>query len=147
MYTVRKVETEQDYQAALAVRRSVFIEEQGVPAAAEVDEHEAQAHHFVAFNPSGIACGAARWRQTANGAKLERFAVLQQERRRSVGRRLLIAVMEDVERVAPDQISYLHAQIDVVNFYVKHGFEPYGETFVECDIIHQAMRRRPESRR
>ncbi len=35
---------------------------------------------------------------------------------------------------------YLHAQVQVVGFYEKFGFEKFGEKFQECEIWHYAMK-------
>jgi predicted GNAT family N-acyltransferase len=34
---------------------------------------------------------------------------------------------------------YLHAQVSVKPLYEKLGFISYGNTFIEADIVHQAM--------
>jgi hypothetical protein len=35
----------------------------------------------------------------------------------------------------------LHAQTPAIEFYLRHGFQPYGERFWEPGIEHQSMRR------
>lgn len=46
---VRRAGTEAERADALAVRRSVFVEEQGVPESLEVDGKDGEAVHFVAY--------------------------------------------------------------------------------------------------
>ena len=138
MIKVFKIEDPADLKAAYAIRGKVFVDEQKVPASAEYDEHEATAHHYLAFH-AGVPCGAARWRNTLNGVKLERFAVLPEYRNKAVGSEILKRVLTDVKAEYPNQIVYLHAQVPAVAFYTRHGFESEGDMFSECDINHYKM--------
>lgn len=138
MIVVNNIDDIRDLDQAFSIREKVFVEEQNVPIDAEYDEHEKIARHYLAtFN--GIPCGAARWRQTDKGIKLERFAVLPDFRSKEVGSHILKKVIEDVKAGHPDQQVYLHAQLPAVNFYARHGFEPVGEMFSECNIDHYKM--------
>lgn len=47
MIRAHQVQDDKQYQDALAIRRKVFIEEQGVPLHLEIDEFEQEAVHFV----------------------------------------------------------------------------------------------------
>ena|SRR5687768_13556605 len=138
MILVSKIEDVRDLDAAFTIREKVFVEEQGVPQEDEYDQYEKTAHHYLA-TCEGVPCGAARWRQTEKGIKLERFAVLPQYRNREVGSHLLHQVLQDVKTRFPEKEVYLHAQLPAVNFYARHGFEPVGELFSECDIEHYKM--------
>ena len=92
--------------------------------------------HFLATF-DGTPCGAARWRKTEDGYKLERFAVLKEFRGKGVGLRLVKAVLADI----PPGVSniYLNAQLSAVGFYEPLGFMPVGERFEEAGITHQQM--------
>ncbi|MDX5437654.1 MAG: GNAT family N-acetyltransferase, partial [Pontibacter sp.] len=133
-----RVDNEQDLKAAFAIREKVFVQEQKVPRDAEYDVHEPTARHYLA-SYEGVPCGAARWRKTDAGVKLERFAVLPAYRNKNVGAVVLQAVLEDVLKEHPDEKIYLHAQLPAVNFYKRHGFVEEGEMFSECDINHYKM--------
>lgn len=138
MISLKKVENEQELQTAHSIRMQVFVEEQKVPREAECDQYEATATHYVA-NFDGVPCGAARWRKTEAGIKLERFAVLQPYRNKKVGARVLEEVLKDVKEAHPGKKIYLNAQLPAVAFYKQHGFETEGEMFTECDIQHYKM--------
>ena len=125
-------------KAAFRIREQVFVEEQQVPRDAEYDQFENIAHHYLAIYHE-VSCGAARWRVTEKGVKLERFAVLPDYRNKNVGAKILEAVLEDVQREYPDEAIYLHAQLPAVDFYKRHGFETEGAMFSECDIQHYKM--------
>lgn len=136
---VRRALTTADRDGAFAVRRAVFVEEQKVPLAAEVDGHEGEARHFVAVAGAEIVA-AARWRWLEPDlAKLERFAVLAGHRRRGLGRALLAAVLADAIDAGARE-AVLHAQVTALGLYRAAGFTGFGARFVEEGIPHQAMR-------
>ena len=138
MIQVIRAEREQDRITAFGIREQVFVLEQQVPREAEHDDFESTASHYLA-TCEGVPCGAARWRQTDQGIKLERFAVLREYRNRQVGAALLQLVLEDVRTAHADRKVYLNAQLPAVNFYTRHGFVPEGDMFTECDIQHYKM--------
>ena len=138
--TAARVNDLRDLDAAFTIRETVFVGEQGVPHSAEYDEHDRRdARHYLARTAEGIPAGAARWRVTENGVKLERFAVLPAFRNQQIGAALLHAVLHDVRAEHPQAQVYLNAQLRAVPFYERHGFEKVGEIFEECDIQHYKM--------
>ena len=152
---------------AFDVRRTVFVEEQGVDEDLEYDEHDepdAAAVHFVAYaegdDADGEPIGAARLRVyeeadddedgdgNGNGdgddegdvGKVERVAVLESHRGTGVGR----ALMDAVEAQAREQglaTLKLHSQTHAAGFYRNLGYERYGEEFEEAGIPHVEMRK------
>jgi predicted GNAT family N-acyltransferase len=66
------------------------------------------------------------------------MAVLAAHRGRRAGRVLLDALLDDA-RARGFARATLNAQDHAVGFYAKAGFTAYGETLVECDILHQPM--------
>ncbi len=72
------------------IRHRVFVEEQGVPVAEELDGRDGEARHWLARNAGGEAMGCAR----LLGNRVGRMAVLPEYRHRGVGTRLLQAVIE-----------------------------------------------------
>ncbi len=140
MTTAEKITDLRDLDAAFGIRETVFVAEQGVPLDEEYDEHDrAGARHYLARAADGQPAGAARWRETDKGIKLERFAVLAHYRNQAVGSALLGAVLRDVRQEFPAALVYLHAQLRAIPFYERHGFRAVGEMFAECDIQHYKM--------
>jgi predicted GNAT family N-acyltransferase len=134
--TVRKLKFgHPDLKEAFAIRRKVFVEEQHCPPDLEYQNDDVSTHFLAACN--GVPCGAARWRKTENGIKLERFAVLPEYRVKGVGAELVKAVLEDIPETAGK--IYLNSQLSAVDFYTPFGFRPVGELFEEAGIIHQQM--------
>ena len=123
-------------EKAFLIRKTVFVEEQGVDPALEYD-HEEEARHYLLFlGEKPIA--TARWRETEKGIKLERFAVLPQFRNRGIGEIILKEVLKDVS--SSGKVIYLHSQIRAVPFYQRNGFSKVGEQFTEAGIEHFFMK-------
>ena len=138
--TAYRVTDLRDLDAAFTIREKVFQEEQGVSATLENDEHDRHdARHYLARAADGTRAGAARWRETEHGVKLERFAVLLDFRNQEIGAALLHAVLADVEAERPDAQVYLNAQLRAIPFYERHGFRKVGELFEEANIQHYKM--------
>lgn len=138
MIEVIKISNKRDLQEAMQVRKKVFVEEQNVPEALECDEHDKTANHFLALI-NGVPCGTARWRMTAEGVKLERFAVLKDYRGNGIGSSLVKAVLQDIKASESGGNVYLHSQIDAVFLYEKFGFVKDGPEFEEAGIRHYKM--------
>ena len=135
---VNKIRTQEELESAFAIRKKVFVEEQGCPPELEY-ENEDVSTHFLALMDN-FPCGACRWRKTEKGYKLERFAVLKEYRGKRVGLALLAAVLDDLP--ADADYIYLHAQVDAVGLYAKFGFTIDGEQFEEAGIKHFKMVKR-----
>ncbi|MCU4799412.1 GNAT family N-acetyltransferase [Halobacteria archaeon HArc-gm2] len=123
---------------AHAIRRTVFVEEQGVSEPVEFDDRDGAARHFVARIGSDTA-GTARVRLIdGETAKVERVAVLPEFRGRGVGE----AVMRAAHAYARDEDrsrTLLHAQRRVAEFYESLGYESLGPVEDETDIPHVEM--------
>jgi predicted GNAT family N-acyltransferase len=138
---VRVVETAADLEAALSVRRRVFIDEQGVAPELEIDEYDVlggETHQVIAVLDQQIV-GAGRVRAIAPGlAKLERIAVLAEHRGKGIG----VALTRHLEILALQfglkQLT-MNAQQSACGFYEKLGYVAVGPQFLEADIIHQKM--------
>lgn len=128
-------------EPASAVRRAVFISEQGIPEALEWDEDDAGATHAVVSNLAGLPLATGRLihlGQEAGHAKIGRMAVLRSSRGVGLGDQILRALIEQARLRQIGHLS-LHAQVSARAFYARHGFVPEGEVFDEVDIPHQRM--------
>lgn len=122
-------------EKASEIRRHVFVVEQDCPPELEYENEEICQHYLAYFN--GIPAATARWRTTNNGIKLERFAVLNEYRRKGIALALVNRLMNDVKPFIKP--IYLHAQIDAMPLYAKAGFKPTGPQFEEAGIQHFKM--------
>jgi len=123
---------------ALNIRREVFVEEQGVPEEEELDGKDSASVH-VLLEKEGKFIGTARIRKIDDGTfKIERVAILKEERGKGYGRFL----MENIEReLFPKGVQkiVLNAQIQVREFYERLGYRAEGEIFYEANIPHVRM--------
>lgn len=128
-----------DLPECFAIRRVVFVEEQGVSRAEEFDGLDERCVHFVARR-DGSAIGTARMLAVGDEAKAQRVAVLERARRDGVGGELMRAIeTEAAERGLRGVV--LHAQTSAIPFYEAIGYVAEGEVFLEADIAHRVMRK------
>lgn len=124
-----------------AIRKTVFVDEQGIPAELEWDAADAGCVHAVARNRLGLALATGRLLPHVPGtAKIGRMAVLPSQRGSGVGRQVLDALMA-AARARGDRSVLLHAQASAAPFYLRAGYQPEGEPFEEAGIPHLAMRK------
>jgi predicted GNAT family N-acyltransferase len=122
-----------------AIRTEVFVHEQKCLPSEEFDELDAVAQHYLLFD-NELAVATGRFRKTDKGIKLERIATLGQYRGKGYATFLLNHLMEVAQNTYGEaNCFYLHAQVSVKPLYEKLGFTAYGNTFIEADIVHQAM--------
>ena len=126
-----------EVEAALALRRAVFCDEQGVSEPDEVDGRDGEALHVVAVR-DGRVIGTCRVLVESGAAKLGRMAVERSARRGGIGARLLF-VAELQARAAGAQRVVLAAQVAAEPFYASHGYRAVGAHFEEAGIEHVRM--------
>ncbi|MGK4006885.1 GNAT family N-acetyltransferase [Sorangium sp. So ce1036] len=125
------------YAGALRLRYEVFVLEQAVPEAIEVDEHDAEAQHFVIQDGAEVVA-TMRLVPYGDALKVGRVAVRKELRGRGLGRRMI----EEAVRVAEAQRAralVLSSQVVAVPFYRKLGFVEEGPVFDEAGIPHTRM--------
>jgi predicted GNAT family N-acyltransferase len=134
---VKQVSSKQELKHAFSIRMRVFVKEQGVPEEIELDLDDERAFHFLAFKRDK-PIATARVVMRARNAKIGRMAVMKQNRRRGVGKKLLRQAIRFANRKGAEKI-FLHAQVAVIGFYAKAGFHCTGPVFSEAGIPHRKM--------
>jgi predicted GNAT family N-acyltransferase len=129
-----------DVEDAIAVRRRVFIEEQGVPVEEELDGRDSEALHLIARDEQGGAIGTLRLLLDGDVAKVGRVAVDRGWRRRGIAARMLDVALEEA-RVRGARRARLASQLDVVALYERAGFTVQSGVFEEAGIPHVWMGR------
>lgn len=137
MITILKVlfSDNKNIQKCFRIRKKVFVEEQNCDPKDEYENEEESTHFLLTKDNQNIA--TARYRKTKKGIKMERFAVLKQHRGNGYGHKILNVMLNDLNK--DSCIKYLHAQVQVVGFYEKIGFEKVGDKFDEVGIMHYKM--------
>ncbi|MFC7932900.1 GNAT family N-acetyltransferase [Streptomyces cinereoruber] len=149
-YGVREALGDEDREACFAVRREVFVEEQGVPRELEYDTYDATAVHVLAVRADGLPLGTGRLLHGADAlgktggdasvGSLGRLAVAKAARGLGVGAALVRGI-EDAARERGLTAVDLHAQTHALGFYERLGYEAYGPEFPDAGIPHRAMRK------
>ena len=126
--------------AARAIRRRVFIEEQGF--CEEFDDIDLIAVHFVAYDECGTAIATCRIFPAAdgNGFILGRLAVSRECRKSGVGRAIVTAAEAYVREVGGRVLS-LHAQSRIAGFYARLGYTAYGVEDEDQGVPHIHMKK------
>ena len=132
---VREANWAGDREALQAIRREVFMEEQGVPAELEWDGLDATARHLLAETADGTPIGCAR---LLDDGHLGRMAVLATHRGRGAGTALLATALA-IYRDAGLSEVWLDAQVHAVPFYTRAGFTAHGAAFMDAGIPHRRM--------
>lgn len=111
--------------AAKAVRRAVFMEEQGF--CHEFDHVDDVAAHIVMFDGEmPVATCRVFWDDEMDSYVLGRLAVIKEYRGKNLGSQVVRTAEEYVGRAGGDSLA-LHAQCRVTEFYNALGFQEFGE--------------------
>ena len=132
---IKQVDTSNEYQEVLNIRKKVFIEEQKISKKIEIDSYEKTSKYIIAFL-NNRPVGTARWRKSGLEIKLERFAVLKDYRNKGIGRRLNNFILNEIPK---SKIIYLNSQESAIGFYENLGFVVSGSPFKEAGILHIKM--------
>jgi predicted GNAT family N-acyltransferase len=132
------VELTDDLAACHALRRVVFIEEQNVPEAEEVDGRDPEALHLLAML-DGRPVGCARILITGETGKIGRVCVLRQMRGQGIGIALIDAALDALRNVDGVTRAKLGAQTHAIGFYTALGFVAEGPEYLDAGISHRDM--------
>lgn len=121
----------------MAIRRRVFIDEQGVPEELEWDEQDASAVHLVAMEDDQPA-GCLR---ILPDGRIGRMAVLLQYRRHSIGTHLLYAAEQYIEHALQLTVMRANVQTQAYRFYQQNGFFPETDFNLDAGIVHLGMKK------
>jgi predicted GNAT family N-acyltransferase len=138
-YVVEVTTWDRDRERIQHVRRSVFIEEQGIPEEEEWDATDPVAAHVLACAASAAAkrdvVGTGRLEPTG---KIGRVAVLPQYRGSGAGLAIMCRLVELAAERGFAEV-YLNAQSAALGFYERLGFRAVGPEFDEVGIPHRRM--------
>ncbi len=135
--TLEIVET-RDIALCRHLRRVVFIEEQGVSEADEVDDLDDVALHLLAL-VGGQAVGSARLLVQGEVGKIGRVCVLAQARGAGIGAALIKAAVARFRGIEGVTKAKLGAQVHALGFYQGLGFEAVGPVYDDAGIDHRDM--------
>ena len=127
----------------LKIREEVFIQEQEIPYALEIDEHDRLDDpvciHFLLI-VDGMPAGCARAIDNKNGSiKIQRIAISKNCRKKGYGSFLLKSVEDHYQ----SNYYKLSAQEYAIPFYERNGYQVANEeTYLDADIPHKDMEKK-----
>ena len=126
-------------QDATGLRTAVFVQEQGIDPALELDDLDAAAIHAVLYNRMGMPIAIGRLVQSAPGiSRIGRMAVHSALRGTGWGRQLLDTLVQAAQERGDSQVQ-LHVQCSAQSFNAAAGFAVRGAVFEEAGIAHITM--------
>jgi hypothetical protein len=117
-----------------SVRHKVFVEGQNVPEDLEIDGKDPECFH-VLLTRCDIPIGTGRMDRDGH---LGRIAVLEEYRGMNFGT-MIMNTLEDIALKHGILRVYLNSQKHAMPFYMKLGYEPEGDDFIEAGIEHVKM--------
>lgn len=132
--------TPADRPRIAALRTRVFVEEQGVPAEIEQDEHDAAAVHALAEDAAGRVVATGRLLVRDGRGVIGRMAVDAAARGRGHGAAVLGELHRQAAALGLAEVE-LHAQVTARGFYERAGYTAVGGVHEEAGIAHVTMRR------
>lgn len=125
-----------DIATCRALRRIVFIEEQGVSEADEIDDLDPVCKHLLAFHDDKPV-GSARILIADGTAKIGRVCVLKTHRGTGLGAALIRKAIDTSKGKATT--AKLGAQCHALGFYEALGFTAIGPVYDDAGIDHRDM--------
>lgn len=132
-----RIEPTRDIATCRSLRRVVFIEEQGVPEADEVDDKDDDAIHLLATQDA-TPVGSARLLIAGDTGKIGRVCVLKSQRGTGLGAALIRAAVAEL-RARGLTTAKLGAQTHAIGFYERLGFTATGPEYMDSGIPHRDM--------
>lgn len=135
---------------AMALRQSVFAVEQDCPYL-DADGKDFAAFHVLGYDTSGDLVAYTRLLPIGLAyegyASIGRVANAQKVRGKGIGRRLMLESLNYCASIfGPQTPIKISAQLYLQRFYEEMGFIAIGNTYLEDNIPHIAMIKKPEPR-
>lgn len=139
-----KVTTPEMLEKVLQLRNEVFVNEQKVDPALENDEYDTLDNpivdHFALVIKENTVIGTCRCLHSEpHSIRLGRFAIHQSVRHQGFGLKFLKSIHNYYYQHKIENII-IHAQKQACSFYYTAGYRPFGEEYLEANIVHIKMK-------
>lgn len=138
MIEIKRVENSSELELNFQIRRQVFVDEMGMFAKDEYDQHdkERKCRYYLAYY-NNIPVGAARWRESGSGYKIERMCVLKDHRGLGLGDAMTKKILVDIPKNL--QLT-LGCPTETMGFYEKYGFKSREKPYWESNVLYNHMK-------
>ena len=120
------------------IRRAVFIEEQGISEADEMDGTDHMCAHLVAYDENGAPAATGRILVTRDEFIIGRVAVMPTYRKQQYGTLIMQTLIRACNAMGGTK-QLIHSQLSAKGFYEKLGFYAVGDVYEEAGIPHVTM--------
>lgn len=128
-----------DFSDAYKLRYDIFVNEQGFEK--ELDEYDAISYHLVIYYSADgkylpVACGRIYNDRDSKTFRLGRICVSEKMRGQGLGLELMKALEAKAAELGAERLL-LGAQQRAMEFYIKAGYQPCGELYMDefCEHI------------
>lgn len=128
-----------DLTDVIALRRAVFVDEQGYSLTSEPDRYDEMAMYALVYDDIGAPIATGRLYVEDDRLAIGRVCVKKEWRGKSVGDFAMRMLLYRAREMNAGSIT-LSAQVRCVAFYQRYGFEPYGEIVYDEGRPHRMMR-------
>jgi predicted GNAT family N-acyltransferase len=135
---IRIAQDQDEIDACMKLRKTVFVEEQGVSEEEESDGEDNACSHVLA-QIGGKPVGAARFRLVDDYVKIQRVCVLKLERGKNIGAEIIQFIVKHANEAMEAKTVRLGAQVHALEFYRKLGFLEEGEEYMDASTPHMDM--------
>jgi predicted GNAT family N-acyltransferase len=129
---------DKDLSEPFAIRRAVFVEEQGCPESEDFDAFDQSALHLMVYVDE-MPAGTGRIWHDGKKFRIGRLAVLKQFRGQKIGDLALRLLVYKAFSSGAEEL-FVSAQTYLKRFYEKFGFQADGEEYMEFGLPHITMR-------
>lgn len=141
MHNLTAVQSQNDLDKCLAVRRAVFVREKGVPEEIEIDEFDILRpdclHFLISYEEKTV--GTLRCRiLSPDRVKLQRFCIQKEFRGKGIGKTAMEQIA-DFCRKQGCRVMELDAKYEAKAFYEKCGYRAVSGVFTEANVPHVRM--------
>jgi predicted GNAT family N-acyltransferase len=127
-----------DRERCFRLRREVFVDEQRVPIALEIEDDEDRYTHLLLCDEHNTAVGTARLAMLDDAAKAQRVAVVKAMRGKGAGAAVMHALHDEARRRGRTRVV-LSAQVTAIPFYERLGYVASGPVYDDAGIPHRDM--------
>lgn len=133
-----RIDLTDDIATCLMLRRTVFIEEQDVSEADELDHLDTECFHLLAWDGE-LPVGTARIQIVNQLAKIGRVCVIKSHRGTGLGAALIRGALDIAKSKDGVVRAKLGAQVHALGFYEALGFTAMGPVYDDAGIDHCDM--------
>lgn len=129
----------EDCREIYALRRRVFVDEQGMPESMAWDPADDMAYYALVFDEQGAPSGTGRLILRDDQFRIGRVCVLEAARGQHLGDLIMRMLLVRAQEMNAPSVE-LSAQAHMMPFYARYGFRPAGEPYEAHGKTWQLMR-------